>query len=328
MKHLKTLNLKGTIQSIVFSPNSRILVIRFVNLYNVGLHICSLTSGKYLKTIVKHTNEIKEIFDIEISPDNRFLVARVQDGEHRYRSFCSFWIWSLPEGNYLETTYPRIWSTSFIISPNNLLCYGYSDGDIVLHNMETGLSLCLEGHTGSIRDFYISSESRFLASFSEDNTTRLWSLPDGKHITTLSGHTSSIGSLVISSDNRFLVSSSEDNTIRLYSLPDGKQIATLTGHTGYINSLVISSDNRFLASISGDGTIHIWSTSTDIAINQFTPRDITEIERKSRDSRLEESSRNCFKFTLELIHLRQQFDIDIDDSSNNIASSEYDIEIE
>ena len=325
MKHLKTLNVKGTIKNIVISPNSHILVVTFFNSSNVGLHIWSLPSGKHLKTtfIARHT--IKNIVYVKISPDNRFLVANVQSGHYGY----PFYVWSLPDGNCLGTTndYSPL-STSFMISPNNLLCCGYANGSIHLYDIESSSYSTLSGHTDDIYCFYISSDNRFLASGSDDNTIHLWSLPDGKLLTTLSGHTDSIRSLVISSDNRFLASGSDDNTIHLWSLPDGQHLTTLSGHTDSIRSLVISSDNRFLASSSSDGTIRLWSSPTDIPIYQFTSRDIIEIERKSKDSRLEEGTRNAFKFTLALIRLRQQFDIDIEDSSNDIQSSEFDIEID
>ncbi len=315
MKHLKTLNVKGTIKNIVISPNSRILIVTFFNVHNVGFDIWNLPSGKHLKTTVIATHIIKDIIYIKISPDNRFLVANVQSGHYGYY-FC---IWSLPDGNCLENcleannrNYSSFLSTSFIISPNNLLCHGYSNGSICLYNIENDSYSTLSEHTGSVKYFYVSSNNRFLASVSDNDTICLWSLPDGKHIATLSGHTGSIGSLVISSDNRILASGSDDNTIRLWSLPDGEHLTTLSGHTGSIGSLVISSDNRVLASSSNDGTIRLWNSPTDIPINQFTPRDIIEIERKSEDSRLEKGTRNVFKFTLALIRLRQEFDIEIE----------------
>jgi WD40 repeat protein len=59
---------------------------------------------------------------------------------------------------------------------------------------------------------------------------RLWSLPDGNHIKTLSGHNCGVEVLVISPDGSFLVSGSHDTTIRLWSLPDGNHIKTLSGH--------------------------------------------------------------------------------------------------
>ena len=47
-----------------------------------------------------------------------------------------------------------------------------------------------------------------------------------------------------------------------------------------------------------------------------------------KDSNLERSYFNVLKFTLFLIRLRQQFDIDIEDVSSDVQFSEFDIEID
>ena len=52
------------------------------------------------------------------------------------------------------------------------------------------------------------------------------------------------------------------------------------------------------------------------------------MESKVKDSRLEKGVRYAFEFTLALIRLRQQFDIDIEDASSDVQFSEFDIEID
>ncbi len=63
-------------------------------------------------------------------------------------------------------------------------------------------------------------------------------------------------------------------------------------------------------------------------LNRFTPEDISEIESNITNANLKEGIRNALKFTLTLIRLRQQFDIDIEDVSSDIQFSEFDIEID
>lgn len=292
-KHLKTLNNRGLITSLAISPNSHVLASSHYDWTFNGdghvIHLWNLPSGKHLKKIKIGINDGDRGNSMLISPDNRILVSHVRTD----KSVGYLTKWSLPDGNpyggQLAYFSSYVYMTSFIISPNNhILCCGYFDATIHLSN-----------------------------------------LTDGQSLATLTGHTGSITSLVISSDSRFLASGSDDNTIRIWSLPDGEHLTTLTGHTGSITSLVISSDSRFLASAShADQTIRLWSSPTNIPISKFTSKDIAEIELKSRNFSLEEGNRNAFKFTLALIRLRQQFDIDIEDSSNNIASSKFDIEIE
>jgi WD40 repeat protein len=96
-----------------------------------------------------------------------------------------------------------------------------------------------------------------------------------------------------------------------------------------IKSAVISPDSRVLIIGDTEGNIRFWDLSDkDITINDFTPQNIIDIESKINTSSIEESLRDALKFTLALIRLRQQFDIDIEDSSNDIQFSEFDIEIE
>ncbi len=185
-------------------------------------------------------------------------------------------LWSLPDGNHLKT---------------------------------------LSGHKYKITSLVISPDNRILASNSYDGTVRLWSLPDGNHLKTLTGHDITSEKLLISPDGRILASyGGKGSTICLWSLPDGNYLKTLNGHprswSGF--SLALSPDGRFLASSWEDNTIRLWSLpdkNYHPSINKFTTQDIADIESKINDPKLEESVRNAFKFTLALIDLRKQFDI-------------------
>jgi len=115
----------------------------------------------------------------------------------------------------------------------------------------------LEGHSNWIKSLVFSPDGKTLASGSNDNTIKLWSL-DGMMLKTLSGHSGAVWSLVFSPDGKTLASGSSDKTIKLWSL-DGKMLKTLSGHSGAVWSLVFSPDGKTLASGSGDNTIKLWS---------------------------------------------------------------------
>jgi WD40 repeat protein len=157
-----------------------------------------------------------------------------------------------------------------------------------------------------------------------------------EHLNTLEVNHYGIKPLAISPDGRLLISGSsgsaetrEYSYIDVWSLPNGNHLTNITIRVRGIKSAVISPDSRVL--IIGDtaGNIRFWDLSNkDITINDFTPKNIIDIESKINTSSIEESLRDALKFTLALIRLRQQFDIDIEDSSNDIQFSEFDIEIE
>ena len=118
----------------------------------------------------------------------------------------------------------------------------------------------LHGHSDLIPCLGISPDGKLLASGgSYDNTVRLWSLPDGKPLQTLSGHSNSVFCLGISPDGKLLVSGSHDNTVRLWSLPDGKLLQTLSEHSNWVFRLAISPDSKLLVSGSYDNTVRLWS---------------------------------------------------------------------
>jgi WD40 repeat protein len=121
----------------------------------------------------------------------------------------------------------------------------------------------------------------------------------------------------------------EKTCLCLWSLPEGNLLKTISNSS--IRSVQISPDGNILVGTTDEHTIKLWNLphgNSNISISKFTNQDVAEISSKVNDPAIEESFRNILKFTLALIDLRQQFDIDIEDSSNDIPSGEYDIEIE
>jgi WD40 repeat protein len=116
----------------------------------------------------------------------------------------------------------------------------------------------LRAHSQPIESVAISPDGKLLASGSDDQTIKLWSLPEGKVLHTLGGHQRSVTSVAISPDGTLLASGSSDNTIQLWALPEGKLLQTLEGHTSSVFSVAISPDGKFLASGSGNKTIKLW----------------------------------------------------------------------
>lgn len=116
----------------------------------------------------------------------------------------------------------------------------------------------VKAHTHRVRALVVSSDGKLLVSGSEDNTIKLWSLPEGSLLKTLEGHFGNVYTLAISPDGKLLASGGSDDIIKLWSLPEGSQLEILKGHTGYIYALAMSPDGKLLASAGSDDTIKLW----------------------------------------------------------------------
>jgi len=112
-------------------------------------------------------------------------------------------------------------------------------------------------------------DGKYIASGSEDNTTKLWEVSTGQCIHTFTGHTEDVNTVAFSPDGKFIASGSDDNTIKLWDLSTGQCIRTFTGHVEGVNTLIFSSDGKYIASGSNDSTIKLWEVSTGQCIKTF-----------------------------------------------------------
>jgi WD40 repeat protein len=81
-------------------------------------------------------------------------------------------------------------------------------------------------HDGLAGGLLVSSNGKILASASNDKTIKLWSLPEGKLLTTLEGYQENTEALAITPDGKLLALAGAIGSIRLLSLPDGKLLKT------------------------------------------------------------------------------------------------------
>ena len=107
---------------------------------------------------------------------------------------------------------------------------------------------------------FVNSNNSMFATCSVDETIKLWSLPEGKELFTLSGHLGEVNNISFSGNDRWLASGSTDQTIKIWDIKTGKEVETLRGHTDQVIGVYFSQDSAstFLASTSFDKTVKLW----------------------------------------------------------------------
>jgi WD40 repeat protein len=185
--------------------------------------------------------------------------------------------------------------TSVAVTPNGrVLVSGSRDQTVRLwlvpenyrvdiRDTRTITQLLLRGHTDTVTAVAVSGDGAVAVSASDDGTVRLWSLPTGRAVATLTIRELPPGSeqvklvsdgrvlainpwsfakpqtLAASPDGRWLAVCLGDDTIRLFSLPEGRPGPVLSGEKERIRGMLFPAGGQTLVSWSSAGAVTVWS---------------------------------------------------------------------
>ncbi|KAM4634161.1 sperm-associated antigen 16 protein [Polymixia lowei] len=119
-------------------------------------------------------------------------------------------------------------------------------------------SSSLKAHALPISCVAVHPRKFIVASASDDNLWRLWSMPVGEMIMTGKGHTDWLSGCSFHPDGGSLATTSGDTTVRLWDFSQGCCVLTLSGHGQATWGSSFHSSGDFLASCSMDNTAKVW----------------------------------------------------------------------
>ena len=110
-------------------------------------------------------------------------------------------------------------------------------------------------HPGTVESVAFSPDGKYLATGSNDNIDRLWSL-QSHFFVEFKKDKDNVESVAFSPDGKYLATGSWSKTAHLWDL-QGNLIAEFNGHRSWVRSVAFSPDGKYLATGS-DKTAYLW----------------------------------------------------------------------
>ena len=216
-----------------------------------SLHILSLSSMKYIKTITAHNHWILTTF---ISEDNKWLVTGSCD------KIISIWDHSnfKLDGNLIGHI-GDVWSV--VISPDNLYLASSGEDKLVMLWDFTKRTLLMKytGHTAPVYSVCLTRDSKAIVSGSGDGTIRIWDTAANNPPEILI-HKGMIRTVMLVGNDKYLISCAE-KTLNVWNFKKRTLKFELV-HTASLISARVSPDLKWIVSGDVENRLWIWEMSS------------------------------------------------------------------
>jgi WD40 repeat protein len=120
----------------------------------------------------------------------------------------------------------------------------------------------LHGHEGSVYTPTFSADGRLMATASDDNTVRLWTLPSGRPVGPPLRRAPAVEDVSLSPDGKLLAITSEPGGVEILDVATRRRRASLRDAATVSGFVRFTPDGRFLMGSSWKGWARLWSTAT------------------------------------------------------------------
>jgi WD40 repeat protein len=266
------------VYSIAFTRNSRLLAAAgwgFVRLWDPQ-------TGDSKGTLTGHDGWIQAV---QFSPNGSTLASASDDKTIK--------LWSVGTGRELRTLTDHTGPVRGLqYTPDGKLLASVSDDKTVrLWNAETGVLVrTLPGHSGPVYSVALSADGALLASGGAVTETtgevRLWELPSGRPVQTVSVPHKWANSLAFTPDGSHLAVGTRDGYVELRDTRTGQLAATLRESEWSVPSVAFSPDGKTLAAAQWDKVARLWDVHSRRLVRTLGRPDLVNSVALSADGSL------------------------------------------
>ena len=214
---------------LAFSPDGKTLTGA-----NMTIRLWATETGNELSKFDGHTHTVDAI---TFSPDGRILASGDSSGK--------IMLWRLDAHNR-KSALPRL-----------LRAFTGGKQDSARNNEKRTLT----GHALPIGVLDFTTDSKKLASGSQDGTVIVWNVETEKPLVTLTGHTGFIKGLRFLEDSKTLISGGNDGTIRLWDIDTRTEQIIEIKLPWFTSALTFSRDGKTIG-MEYRSQVRLWNTDT------------------------------------------------------------------
>ena len=148
-----------------------------------------------------------------------------------------------------------------LFAPDGKRLCVYANAQPSIWNLESNEIVALKSSSRNANYCAFSSDSKFLASGSDDGEITLFSLDTNKSIQVWNAHVGSIQGLNFSRDGSLLASCGVDGSVKVWRTSDQTLVKELPDHKEMVGQVLFSPKGSLLASAGMNGVVILWNTS-------------------------------------------------------------------